>query len=307
MNVVASAPTVAALQSTSVTAIAYASAAGHTATVTSKLSSVTATATSALPVSYVLNSGPCTLVAGTLTATGNGTCNVTASQPGQNPYLAAPSVTRDFAVEPVTLVLSSDPAAFIATAGVAYDFPVVLQDAFGAPVSPQPVIDYSFEPGCGFDSNRIATRAGLCEVTATVRGSTTLASTFTVEVLAAPLHQLTITPSAASVPQGGSLTFVVAGADAYGNPVDASTAVLTSSVATDEISGLTVSFPHASPHVITARIGAVSGSVSIEVIANKGLANTGQAEGTVVMMGAAALALLVLGAGLILARRKSAR
>lgn len=59
-----------------------------------------ATATSGLPVTYVLNSGPCTLNGSTLAATGTGTCTVTASQPGANPYLAAESVTRSFNATP---------------------------------------------------------------------------------------------------------------------------------------------------------------------------------------------------------------
>ena len=55
-----------------------------------------AAATSGLPVSYVLVSGPCTLNGSTLAATGTGTCTVTASQSGANPYLAGESVTRSF-------------------------------------------------------------------------------------------------------------------------------------------------------------------------------------------------------------------
>jgi hypothetical protein len=77
-----------------------------------------------------------------------------------------------------------------------------------------------------------------------------------------------------------------------------------------------VSFPHASPHVITATLGSVTASVSIEVIAATqptmpptdkptGLSNTGQAGGIGIMTAAAAIALLVLGAALILVRRKT--
>lgn len=275
-----------------------------------------ATASSGLPVTLTLDSGPCALVGNTLTANDLGTCNVTAKQAGANPYLPASSVTRAFTTEPVSLVASSDPQALTATAGVAYSFPVELQNAQGAPVDPQPVIDYSFDPECDFGADNVATRAGSCEVTATVRGSTSLTTTFTVEVVAAEVAALAITPSATSVRQGGSLTFAITGEDAYGNPVDTSAATLTSSVASDQISGWTVSFPHASPHVITARLGSVTASVSIEVIAATqpavppadkptGLSNTGQTEGVGTMTVAAALALLVLGATLILVRRKT--
>ena len=194
---------------------------------------LTATASSGLPVSYTLDSGPCTLQGSLLTANGNGSCNVTASQTGGNPYTAAQNVTRTFDVTPVHLVVSTDPAALTATAGVAYTFPVELQNEQGVPVTPWPTIDYSFGPECDFNSGHIATRAGECDVTATVRGSTTLTTTFTVTVIAATQPAMP--------------------------PAEKPT----------------------------------------------GLSNTGQAEGTGAMTAAAALALIVLGAALILVRRKT--
>ena len=309
-TIVASAPDAPALQSTGVSATAYASSGGHSAPVTSKIAAVSAvsalsaggqpsdvtcatvsgvtscvstragqytlratfgawssaiaefpleftsltqtidfaggtlnvqqptqlaaTSTSGLPVSYSLSSGPCTLAGSTLLANDVGTCSVTSVQVGSNPYLAAPSVTRAFTVAPVTLVASTDPAALTATAGSVYRFPVELQNMQGNPVSPQPVIDYSFAPGCSFGSNNIATEAGSCKVTATVRGSATLTTTFTVRVVAAPQ-------------------------------------------------------PPAQPDRVTPA-----------------LPNTGQVEGAAgAMTVAAALALIVLGAGLIVLRRKS--
>lgn len=274
-----------------------------------------ATATSGLPVSLALNSGPCTLDGNTLTAHDMGTCSVTASRAYSNPYLAAQNVTREFSVAPVSLVASSDPQALTATAGVAYAFPVELQDAQGAPVSPQPVIDYSFAEGCDFDSDNTATRAGECEVTATVRGSTSLTTTFTVEVIAANLAQLGVVPSARSVEQGGSLTFSVTGADAYGNPVDTSQVVLFSSVDSDVVNGLTVTFPHASPHIITATLGGISTSVLIEVVPTKvtpvepktptvgGLVSTGADAPFAGPLAAGALLLLLAGAGLFGAQK----
>ena len=271
---------------------------------------LTATSSSGLPVSYMAVSGPCTLSGSTLTGTGFGTCSVTAFQAGNNPYAAASMQTAYFSVSPVTMDVSTDAAELTATAGVPFTFPVVLKDQHGVPLSPQPAIDYTFAPGCGFDANRIATRAGTCQVTATVGGSTAVTSTFTVEVTAGPLAALEVTATAPSVQQGGSLTFTVAGADAYGNAVDTSAVVLTSSVATDQISGLTVSFPHASPHVITARIGQVSTSVMVEVIpqaAAAGLSQTGGSAASESLVAGTALALLLGVALLLAARRRESR
>jgi len=128
---------------------------------------------------------------------------------------------------------------------------------------------------------------------------------------------LTLTPSAMSVDQGGSLTFEVSGEDVFGDPVDTSGAVLSSSVDTDVIDGFTVTFPH----TITATLGDVSTSVDIEVTPAStaspdpdthrdqpdGLVSTGAASGPANMARAAALALLLAGAVLLLMRRRASR
>lgn len=62
--------------------------------------SLTATASSSLPVSYTVT-GPATLAGTTLTLTGGlGVVTVTASQPGNNSFLPATSVVRSFTVNP---------------------------------------------------------------------------------------------------------------------------------------------------------------------------------------------------------------
>ncbi len=57
---------------------------------------LSATASSGLPVSYALVSGPATLTGNQLTVTGPGAVTVQASQPGDGEFLPAPSVTRTF-------------------------------------------------------------------------------------------------------------------------------------------------------------------------------------------------------------------
>jgi len=114
--------------------------------------------------------------------------------------------------------------------------------------------------------------------------------------------ELTVVGGATSVAQGGSLTFQVTGEDALGDPIpiDPSDIILTSSVPTDQIAGLVVTFPHASPHTITATFGASSttSAVTINVIpaavrlANSGL-DLGVGEGI-------AATLLGIGGGFLL-------
>lgn len=90
----------------------------------------------------------------------------------------------------------------------------------------------------------------------------------TVLAPAPPPRTLRLTPSATEVAQGGTLTFTAEGLDGGGNPTGDLThdVVLSSDVPSDVIDGNTVTFPHASPHTITASFGNLTAQVVIEVI-----------------------------------------
>lgn len=195
-----------------------------------------------------------------------------------------------------------------ATAGVPVPLNAVVEDGSGTPFSPQPTITYTST--CTISGTDVFSTAGICPVTAsaTLYGQP-INTEFDVTVSAAAAATLEITPTATSVPQGGSVTFTVTGEDEFGNPVDTADVVLTSSVATDVVSGRTVSFPTASPHTITATLGAASASVTIEVVAPAaaGIQSTGSTLGALALplAGLAAL-LLVIGALVMIARRRAA-
>lgn len=70
---------------------------------------LTATASSGLPVSYSLISGPGVLSGNQLTYTGVGTISITALQPGDTNYLAANSVNRTFCVRVAELNMINGP------------------------------------------------------------------------------------------------------------------------------------------------------------------------------------------------------
>jgi len=122
-------------------------------------------------------------------------------------------------------------------------------------------------------------------------------------ILVAPaaLASLRITPSATSVQQGDSVLLQVTGRDEFGNelvilPGDIA---VTSSVPTDVIDGLRVTFPTASPHILTVTVGEVSALVTIEVV--PALAPTGASD--VSPLAAIALLMLLLGTASIGAHR----
>ncbi|MGI8393119.1 hypothetical protein [Leucobacter sp. W1038] len=160
----------------------------------------------------------------------------------------------------------------------------------------------------------LTTEAGLRTITVSVNNGV-LTTTGTLDVAAAPTAEMTLSAPSSSVAQESSLTFTVAAEDAFGYSVDTQGTVLTSSVATDVIDGLTVSFPSASPHVITATLNGVSTTFTVEVVpaaitnssapGSDRLSSTGSTPTG--PLGGLALLLLMSGAALAMHRRKLAQ
>ncbi|KRF33377.1 hypothetical protein [Yonghaparkia sp. Soil809] len=237
-------------------------------------------------------------------------------------------------LEPVLAdaVLTFTPASTLSTAGE-----TVQVQAFGPmPMSMTPSTDLTEFLLLGGDialgavgGEFVSTTAGEQTITGTLgftteSGEIVLSGSFTHTTLSAPLDEIALEASALTVDQGRSVTLQVDGQDAYGNAIeiDPADVVVTSSVPTDVIDGLTVTFPTASPHVLTVTVGDVSAQVTIEVTpaavipvipvdpedptipAVPELSATGGTDVTS-GIGLAAL-LLVLGVALVLVRRRLA-
>jgi uncharacterized protein (DUF1800 family)/sugar lactone lactonase YvrE len=102
-----------------------------------------ATASSGLPVSYAVSSGPASLSGNTLTITGAGSVTVQASQAGNTQYAPAPPFPQTFTVNPAaTTVAWSNPAAI--TYGTALS--ATQLDATATPVSAG---TYTYAPAAG--------------------------------------------------------------------------------------------------------------------------------------------------------------
>ncbi|MGH2686055.1 MAG: hypothetical protein ACRDJP_11375, partial [Actinomycetota bacterium] len=93
---------------------------------------VSATATSGLPVSFVVGSGDeCMISGNTVHLTGPGSCTVTASQPGDDTYNAATNVARTFAIlqpDPTDLSVSSSPSSGGVEVGRSLTYTVVVRN-----------------------------------------------------------------------------------------------------------------------------------------------------------------------------------
>ncbi|MBX3194690.1 MAG: hypothetical protein KF727_06270 [Microbacteriaceae bacterium] len=201
-----------------------------------------------------------------------------------------------------------------ATAGVTFSLPVVTTGSgtltYSGVTMPPGV---SIDPSTGVISGTL-TGAGGYPVQLKVSsdyGEDT--GYFTLNVLPGPVSTLALTPSDSTPTQGDTISMTVIGADAYGNTLGnlTSFSTFTSDVPTDVIVGNQVTFPHASPHTITATTGGVSQSVVIQVtalaVAGGGglLALTGAA--TAVGVGYFGFSLLAAGLVLVVARLRMRR
>lgn len=132
--------------------------------------------------------------------------------------------------------------------------------------------------------------SGTTTVTATLTGDSSITDDATATVAHGSVTGAVLTLSSLSVAQGGSINYVVEARDAYGNTWPAGS-IVTSDVSTDVITATTITFPSASPHVITANIPGFSTSATVNVIPF-GLAVTGFVYDT-------ALPIYALGTGLV--------
>lgn len=140
------------------------------------------------------------------------------------------------------------------------------------------------------------------------------ATTVTISVQHGAATSISVTPSTTTPDQGGTITLAVTATDGIDTWDVTPSASFTSDVTSDVIQGDTVTFPHASPHTITATVGALSASVLIQVTPTPAAvaAATPVAARTLPATGVdpaptAATALALLGAGAALAAAGVAR
>ncbi len=189
--------------------------------------------------------------------------------------------------------------------------------------SPRPTFSAgALPPGLTFDAESGVLRGTApdaageypVEVTAANGVGTAAVQRFVLRVAPGPAATVAATPSATSVPVRGSVDLAVDARDAFGNPIPdaASRAVVTSDHARDVIDGTRVTFPSASPHVLTVSVDGVSTTVRIEVIPDAAppapptvLAETGVDVASTAVAAALALALSLVGLlGVRLAARR---
>ena len=121
---------------------------------------VSATASSGLPVSFTVGATDnCSISGTTITITGAGTCTVTAHQPGSSSYSPAPDVPQTFAIAQATaavvLTSSLNPSAY----GQSVTFTATVSSSAGTPTGSVTFYDGSTSLGTGALSSGTAALA----------------------------------------------------------------------------------------------------------------------------------------------------
>ena len=212
------------------------------------------------------------VLSGTSTVTGTYEFAVTASN-GQSPNAVSDWQSMQVTPGEVDAVSVAPQAGgsttYTATAGAPLPFTSHAVDQWGNPsIGHTAVITTDNASGINpdFVSGGTVTffNAGVHLVTTTIGGVSTTVSVTTLP--GAPVST-ELASSSLQVPLGGSINLSMSGLDAYGNVIDLTDqAVFTSDWAVDVISGSTITFPHASPHVITGRVGSLTSTTTIEVV-----------------------------------------
>src|SRR5262249_16927533 len=168
--------------------------------------SVAATASSGLPVSFSAF-GHCSVNGSAVTATGLGSCTITASQAGDASFNAAPPVSQTFAIQQASQTISFGPIAD-KTYGDP-PFAISASASSGLPVS------FAITGDCGLSGTTVTLyRAGTCTITASQNGNVSYgAATPVVRTFAIQKKAQTITFAALSDQPNGT-QFWVGGASA---------------------------------------------------------------------------------------------
>ncbi|HUQ05931.1 MAG TPA: hypothetical protein VM261_25690 [Kofleriaceae bacterium] len=235
--------------------IAFTSTAPAAATVGGATYTVTATASSGLPVTFTIDplaAGVCTIAGSTVSFIGNGTCVIDANQGGNANYNAAPQIQQTFGVGRgnQTIAFTSTAPAAATVGGATYTVTATATSGLAVTFT----VDASASSVCTIAGSTVSfVGAGSCVINANQAGNANynaasqVQQTFNVGAGAQTIAFTSTAPSAATV---GGATYTVTATATSGLPVAFTIDASASSVCT--IAGSTVSFVGAGSCVIDA-------------------------------------------------------
>jgi len=187
---------------------------------------VSATASSGLPVSFATTTSACTISGDTVTLLASGTCTIKASQPGNSSYKSAPTVTQSFTVSLLSQTITFGPLANQQMGTAPFDLTATASS--GLPVS-----FASTTSACSVSGSTVTLLGGgQCTIKASQGGNSTdaAAPTVTQSFQVSQLSQ-TITFGTVSNQSMGAAPFPISATATSGLPVSfASTTTATCSV-----------------------------------------------------------------------------
>ncbi|HVH34973.1 MAG TPA: hypothetical protein VM847_12785, partial [Tahibacter sp.] len=235
--------------------ISFSSTAPTTATVGGGAYTVTATATSGLPVTFLVDpsaSAVCAIAGGTVTFQGAGTCVINANQAGNTNWNPAPQAQQTFAVGKgsQTISFTSSAPAGAVVAGAAYS--VSATASSGLPVTL--AIAPAASSVCSLSGGNVTFQsAGTCVINANQAGNANwnaapqVQQSFAVGPGSQTISFTTTAPTTAAI---GGASYTVAATASSGLPVTLSIDASATSVCT--LTGSSVTFEHAGTCVINA-------------------------------------------------------
>ncbi len=173
------------------------------------------------------------------------------------------------ATQTLTSITVSPSSASVPTGGTK-QFSATGLDQFGQPMNPQPTFTWAVNGGGSINSSGLftagATGGGPFAVTAS---SGTVSGTASVTVTSTPtLTTITVSPSSASVPTGGTRQFSATGLDQFGQPMNPQPTFGWSVSGGGSISSsglFTAGATEGGPFTVTASSGTVIGTASVTV------------------------------------------
>ena len=186
---------------------------------------LSATASSNLPVTYSTNSTACTVSGNTVTEVSAGDCLILADQAGNSVYAAAPEVSQDVTIGQTVSFVSVSPSSATLSPGATQQFTATAYDQFNQPMQTTPTFTWAAASGAGIDQTGLYTAINTGDttltdtVTASVGSVTSNTAAITLNPAAPILTVVTLAPQNATInAPNGTANFTITAADQFNRP-----------------------------------------------------------------------------------------
>lgn len=231
-----------------------------------KTFTLSASASSGLPVTFSTGSTACSVSGNTVTELSSGDCLLQADQAGNNVYAPAPPVTQNVLVGQTITLISITPSSITLAPGETTTFTATAYDQFNNLLATQPSFTWTnANPDGSVTAINTSDTPITVNITASAGSVVSSPAVLTVTTASAVLTTVTISPTASTINAPvGTQKYTTAAFDQFGNPYPVPTCTYTSSntsAATISTSGIAAA-ANTGTTVLTTTITAACGSFS---------------------------------------------